>query len=69
MNKIEEEFDKYNQVKCEMLKMSKNICCCDESLKELYQNICIEYTKELKNIKKSIKSIYGINLCITDHQN
>lgn len=45
---IEEELEKYNQLKIDLLKMSKCIEDCDISQKELYQNICLEYSKELK---------------------
>lgn len=63
MEVIEKQFEKYNQVKMDLLKMSKCIECCEESRKDLYQNICVEYSKELKEIKKSIEETYGIKIC------
>ncbi|KGT37322.1 MULTISPECIES: hypothetical protein [Heyndrickxia] len=60
---IEEELEKYNQLKIDLLKMSKCIEDCDISQKELYQNICLEYSKELKNAKNALASKYGIKAC------
>ncbi|MBD8589759.1 hypothetical protein IFT92_18365 [Peribacillus simplex] len=60
---IENEFKKYNQFKMDLLKMSQCLECCDESQKELYQNICLEYSKELKKIQTSIERTYGIIVC------
>jgi tRNA A-37 threonylcarbamoyl transferase component Bud32 len=43
---------------------SKCIKCCEEkSKKEMYQNIAIEYSKELKQLKEVIEKEYQIKLC------
>lgn len=63
MDNVEGKFERYNQIKTDLLKMSKCLEHCDESLKELYQNICIEYSVELKKIKKSLELIYDIKVC------
>ena len=63
MESIEEEFKKYNQIKIDLVNMSKCIQSCEGPQKNCYQNICLEYSKELKKIKKAIESDYGINIC------
>lgn len=60
---IEEKFEAYNKLKIDLLKISKCIECCEESQIELYQDLCIEYSKELKTMKKSIEETYGVELC------
>lgn len=61
---IEKELEKYNRIKIDLLKMAQCIDdCTEKSEKEFYQNICIEYSKELKKLKKSIESTYEIQLC------
>ncbi len=63
---FEDKLRKYNQIKIDLLKMSKHLDFCDETEKNLYQNICVEYTKELKEIKKSLEQTYGIEICNSD---
>lgn len=63
MDTIEKEIEKINQIKIDLLKMSQCIEKCAEPQKELYQNICIEYSRELKKIKKSIEAIYNVSIC------
>lgn len=61
---IEKEFEKYNQLKIDLLKISKCIQCCDEKRdEERYQNIALEYSKELKNLTNMIEQEYKISLC------
>ena len=61
---IEEELKRYTRIKLDLLKMAKCIdACANKSEEEFYQNICIEYSKELRNIKRSIESTYGIKIC------
>ncbi|ESU32006.1 hypothetical protein G3A_13580 [Bacillus sp. 17376] len=61
---IENEFQKYNRLKVDLLKISKCIECCEEKEEQaFYQNLAIEYSKELKNLKKSIENEYHIILC------
>ncbi|WP_235924804.1 hypothetical protein [Neobacillus sedimentimangrovi] len=62
--KIEMELKKYNRIKSDLLKMAKCIDSCSEtSEKEFYQNVCLEYSKELKQIKKFIEDSYDIEIC------
>jgi Iap family predicted aminopeptidase len=67
MNKnstIEKEIKKYNQIKIDLLKISKCIECCEEKKEEeMYQNIALEYSKELRNIKEYIEKEYKITFC------
>nr|WP_194950050.1 hypothetical protein [Anoxybacillus flavithermus] len=63
VEKIDEKIKKYNQIKIDLLKIVKCIDCCTEDEKELYQNIAIEYSKELKRLKKSIESAYDVKIC------
>lgn len=63
MHNIEYELKKYNKIKTDFLKMSKCLKHCDKSQKELYQNICIEYSMELKKIKNSLESMYDVKIC------
>ncbi|MGE6377988.1 hypothetical protein [Peribacillus muralis] len=61
---IEVDIKKYNQVKISLLKTSKCIeCCVQPNEKELYQNIAIEYSKELKLLKNSLEDTYDLKLC------
>ena len=60
---IEKEFSKYNQLKIDLLKVSKCIECCKENEKGFYQEIAFSYSTELKKFKKFIGETYGINLC------
>lgn len=60
---IIKKFEEYNRVKIELLKMSKCIDSCDESQKDLYQNICVEYSKELNKMKKFFEETYEIKIC------
>lgn len=62
---IESEIKKYNQIKIDLLKIAKCIECCEENYDvEMYQNIALEYSKKLKNVKKSIEKEYKIKLCV-----
>ena len=63
MGIIEDEIKKYNQIKTDLLKMSQCLGCCDASKKELYQNLCLEYSKELKEMKTLIERTYGVEVC------
>ncbi|MGF9893519.1 hypothetical protein ABEX78_33400 [Priestia megaterium] len=63
MKKLEETVTKYNQVKIDLMKIFQCIDCCSEDEKEIYQDIALNYSKQLKSIKESIESIYGIELC------
>lgn len=64
MKSIDVEIEKYNQLKIDLLKISKCIECCEEkSQEEMYQNIAIEYSKELKQLKEFIEREYEIKLC------
>lgn len=56
---LESELKKYQQIKIELLRMAKCIECCRESEKEMYQNICFEYSKELRKVKEIIDSVYN----------
>lgn len=61
---IEDEFFKYNQLKLELLKIVQCIDCCkDKREVEMYQNIAIEYSKELRNFKEFIEQEYKISFC------
>lgn len=58
------EIRKYNQLKIDLLKISKCVECCGEQKdREFYQNIALEYSKELKNLKKFIETEYEVSLC------
>ncbi|EGI2114993.1 hypothetical protein FH832_003060 [Listeria monocytogenes] len=63
MNTIENKFKRYNEIKMDLLKMAKCLDYCDESQKEMYQNICVEYSKELKDMKKSLELLYDVSIC------
>ncbi|MGG3641428.1 hypothetical protein [Bacillus gobiensis] len=61
---IENEFIKYNKLKLELLKTVQCIDCCqDKREEEIYQNISLEYSKELRNLKEFIEKEYQISLC------
>lgn len=61
---IEKEFGKYNQLKIDLLKISKCIQYCEgKKDEERYQNIALEYSKELKNLTNLIEQEYNISLC------
>ncbi|WP_146553294.1 MULTISPECIES: hypothetical protein [Rummeliibacillus] len=64
---LEDKLAEYNQIKIDLLKMSKHLDFCDETQKDLYQNICAEYSKELKKIKKALEQAYGIEICSCDN--
>ncbi|MCS0824652.1 hypothetical protein NX029_11780 [Cytobacillus firmus] len=60
---IEIEFKKLNRIKSDLLKIAKCIdACTNKSEKEFYQNICLEYSKELKQMKESIEQTYNVEL-------
>ncbi|MDQ7723546.1 hypothetical protein P9293_00045 [Bacillus inaquosorum] len=61
---IEKNINKYNKVKLDLMRISKCIeCCASPKEKETYQNIAIEYTKELKRMNSALENIYGIKIC------
>lgn len=61
---IENKISKYNRLKLDLLKISKCIECCEtEPEKETYQNIAIEYSKELKRMHNTLEDIYGVKIC------
>lgn len=61
---IEKDFLKYNNLKLELLRIVQCIDCCqDKWEEEMYQNIAIEYSKELRNLKEFIEQEYHISLC------
>ncbi|ECO1678061.1 hypothetical protein [Peribacillus frigoritolerans] len=61
---IEKELKKYNQLKIDLLKISKCIECCEEQTDEaMFQNIALEYSKEMKNLKEAIEKEYEISFC------
>lgn len=63
MAEIEEKVKIYNQVKIDLMKVFQCIDCCNDDEKEIFQDIALTYSKQLKSIKKSIESIYGIEVC------
>ncbi|MBC6972435.1 hypothetical protein H9I32_08430 [Bacillus sp. Xin] len=63
MDIIEEKVKKYNQVKADLMKIAQCIDYCSEDERELYQDIALNYSKQLKHIKESIEKIYGVELC------
>ncbi|MBY0065215.1 hypothetical protein H7K08_25745 [Priestia aryabhattai] len=63
MKKIEERVTKYNEIKIDLIKISQCIDCCNDDEKEIYQDIALTYSKQLKSIKESIEKIYNIDLC------
>lgn len=61
---IEKEIKKFNQIKMDLLKISKCIEYCTEiNQKEMYQNIAMEYSKELKHLSKYIQNEYQVTFC------
>ena len=62
MEKIESKVTKYNQVKIDLIKIFHCIDCCSEDEKEIYQDIALNYSKQLKSIKESIEKIYGVEI-------
>lgn len=72
MEAIEKKFEKYNQIKIDLLNVSKCLECCEESQKDLYQNICVEYSKELKKMKKHIEDTYEVSIsnccCVSEKE-
>ena len=64
MKDIENEIKKYTQLKIDLLKISKCIECCEEKNREdMYQNIALEYSINLKKLKEFIEKEYHISLC------
>ena len=63
MAEIEEKVKVYNQVKIDLMKVFRCIDCCGEEEKEIYQDIALTYSKQLKSIKESIESIYSVEVC------
>ncbi|MES9699975.1 MULTISPECIES: hypothetical protein [Bacillus] len=61
---LEKDLKKYNQIKTDLLKMSKCIECCEqENERVMYQNVTMEYSKELKQLQKALEATYGVKLC------
>jgi len=61
---LEEDIKKFNKVKLDLLRMSNCIETCKTNKeKDSYQNICIEYSKQLQALEESIEETYGIHLC------
>lgn len=61
---VEKEMIKYFRIKTDLIKMARCIDSCNEDEeREAYQNACLEYSKELKNIKKVIEESYGVKVC------
>jgi len=63
VKKLEESVTEYNKVKSDLMKISQCIDCCNEDKKEFYQDIALDHSRQLREIKESIESIYGIELC------
>lgn len=60
---IDKGIEKYTKVKLDLLMISKCIECCEsESEKETFQNIAIEYSKELRRIYNSLEQ-HGLIIC------
>ena len=51
MENIESNIKRYNELKIDLLNISKCIETCEECDKEFYQNIAIQYSKKYKEIK------------------
>ena len=60
---LEENVKKYNKIKSDLLKMSKCIECCDPSEVSHFQDICKDYSQEMRDLKLQIESIYDIKIC------
>ncbi|ONK21377.1 hypothetical protein BLX87_22070 [Bacillus sp. VT-16-64] len=61
---IEKELEQYTQLKIDLLKISNCIEYCEKKkYKEIYQNIALEYSKEMKNLKDTIEKEYQVILC------
>ena len=48
MENIESNIKRYNELKIDLLNISKCIETCEECDKEFYQNIAIQYSKNIK---------------------
>lgn len=63
MEKIENDLKKYNQLKLDLLKMANCLKNCEDNSQEMYQNICLEYSKELNEMKNFLEDTYNLKLC------
>jgi len=62
--RVEQKIKKYNQIKMDLLNVSKCIDCCSSiNEKEVYQNIALKYSEEMKQIKDLLEKIYDVKIC------
>jgi hypothetical protein len=60
---VEDKIEKLNRIKIDLLKISQCIeHCSSEDEKDMYQNIAIEYSKEIKKVKSAIEKTYDIKI-------
>ena len=60
----EKDLEKLTELKMKLFKISKCIDCCEEKhQEEMYQNIALELTKELRRMRKTIEETYQIKAC------
>jgi len=62
MESIDEALSKHTQIKIDLLKISQCIQQCEEPNKKYYQNICLQYSEQLKELTKVIEKKYGVKL-------
>jgi hypothetical protein len=63
MENIESNIRRYNELKIDLLKISKCLENCEEYDKEFYQDIAIQYSKKHKEMKKFIEKTYDVKIC------
>ncbi|MDF2083910.1 hypothetical protein [Bacillus pseudomycoides] len=63
MKNIENNIVRYNELKIDLLNISKCIETCEECDKEFYQDIAIQYSKRHREMKKFIEKTYNIKIC------
>ncbi|GIN41986.1 hypothetical protein M3685_12425 [Heyndrickxia oleronia] len=65
MKSLEKALEDYTNLKINLIKSSQCIKSCNEESEiEEYQDLCISYATEIKELKKVVKDTYGINLCV-----
>ncbi|MGM9898262.1 MAG: hypothetical protein ACI32W_10005 [Enterococcus faecalis] len=63
MEVLENDLKKYNQLKIDLLKMASFLENCENDFKDMYQNICLEYSKELLEMKNVLEKTYDLRIC------
>ncbi|RFT66225.1 hypothetical protein D0U04_14655 [Bacillus clarus] len=63
MDNLNNSLNQYNQLKIDLLTIVKCIDYCSLAEKEIYQNLALSYSNELKILQNILEKEYNIKFC------